>query len=195
MADETSSKPEGNSNVEGIFRTIKNLPIGGKIAIGAIVAGVALVAYIGYRNSQNSSASSVPASTAQTSLGSTLPTSLAGTYNPLDQLYGGPTPTSSPPAPTASPTSPVISPVSPSVPAPPPIGTPGYSTNRYIYTTVAGDTLNSLTQKASWTPSQQIGGGPGFLYNYNGNAPIFSAIGASVANPDAPLPVGTKISL
>lgn len=73
---------------------------------------------------------------------------------------------------------------------PPAIGTPGYSTNRYIYTTQAGDTYNSLTAKANWQNS-----GPDFLRNYNGNAPIFQSIGYQSNEGNVVLPSGLKLSL
>jgi LysM repeat protein len=68
------------------------------------------------------------------------------------------------------------------------------SKNAYVYTTQAGDTLNSLTQKFNWTASQQKGGGPQFTYNYGNNADIFSTLGINLNNPNQAIPAGTRIN-
>jgi hypothetical protein len=75
-------------------------------------------------------------------------------------------------------------------------GTAGYSNNFSVYTTKAGDTLDSITNAIGWSANKQKNGGPQFLYNYRNNSDLFNQAGISKTyNPDMTLPSGIKISV
>lgn len=66
------------------------------------------------------------------------------------------------------------------------------SKNSYTYTTLPGETLNSLATKFKW--ANQAGGGAAYVYDYQNNAGIFNSVGISPATPNAAIPAGLRIS-
>jgi len=162
-----------------------------------------LVAFLALRSNSNSQAASMPTGSTSGVPGMTPDSMNSDSLNSmmqglvslenqnsqvLQQLANAPT--------TGAGTNPTGGSTWTATPTPAAKNTSGLSNNFWVYTTKAGDTLDSITKMAGWTPQQQVGGGPGFLYNYRNNASIFSSLG--INNPsqaNTPLPVGYQISL